>query len=62
VLLRTGILLLSLLDCFRQIDLICCSAKLDGSMLGKNTKVGAKSELMRCITQAGYEVMPGGAQ
>jgi len=31
-------------------------------MLGKNTKVGAKSELIRCITQAGYEVMSGGTQ
>ncbi|KAJ7475278.1 hypothetical protein B0H11DRAFT_1683934, partial [Mycena galericulata] len=27
--------------------------------LVKNTKVGAKAELMRCITQAGYEVNPG---
>lgn len=35
-------------------------AKLDGSILGKNTKVGAKSELVRCITQAGYEV--GGSE
>ncbi|KAJ7497185.1 UDP-3-O-glucosamine N-acyltransferase, partial [Mycena latifolia] len=34
-------------------------AKLDGSILGKNTKVGAKAELVRCVTQAGYEVNPG---
>ncbi|KAJ7078945.1 UDP-3-O-glucosamine N-acyltransferase [Mycena belliarum] len=34
-------------------------AKLDGSILGKNTKVGAKAELVRCVTQAGYEVAPG---
>ncbi|KIM75446.1 hypothetical protein PILCRDRAFT_827152 [Piloderma croceum F 1598] len=39
--------------------IIADGAKLDGSMLGKNTKVGAKSELIRCITQAGYEVMSG---
>lgn len=35
-------------------------AKLDGSILGKNTKVGAKAELQRCVTQAGYEVAAGG--
>lgn len=29
-------------------------------MLGKNTKIGAKAELVRCVTQAGYEVDPGG--
>ncbi|KAJ7502721.1 UDP-3-O-glucosamine N-acyltransferase [Mycena galericulata] len=34
-------------------------AKLDGSILGKNTKVGAKAELVRCVTQAGFEVNPG---
>ncbi|KAJ6557193.1 UDP-3-O-glucosamine N-acyltransferase [Mycena sp. CBHHK59/15] len=34
-------------------------AKLDGSILGKNTKVGAKAELVRCVTQAGYEVNAG---
>lgn len=37
------------------------SAKLDGCILGKNTKVGEKSELSRCVTQAGYEVDAGGA-
>ena len=36
------------------------SAKLDGSILGINTKVGSKSELVRCVTQAGYEVEEGG--
>jgi hypothetical protein len=46
--------------CFRLIDVLYCSAKLDGSILGKNTKVGVKSELIRCITQAGYEVVTGG--
>jgi len=34
-------------------------AKLDGCILGKNTKVGAKAELVRCVTQAGYEVDAG---
>ncbi|KAL0580218.1 Translation initiation factor eIF-2B subunit gamma [Marasmius crinis-equi] len=34
-------------------------AKLDGCVLGKNTKVGAKAELTRVVTQAGYEVSPG---
>jgi len=28
-------------------------------VLGKNTKIGAKAELSRCVTQAGYEVSPG---
>lgn len=36
------------------------SAKLDGCILGTNTKVGAKAELSRCVTQAGYEVGAGG--
>ncbi|TFY60192.1 hypothetical protein EVG20_g7506 [Dentipellis fragilis] len=35
-------------------------AKLDGCILGLNTKVGAKAELARCLTQAGYEVDAGG--
>ncbi|KAJ7647421.1 UDP-3-O-glucosamine N-acyltransferase [Roridomyces roridus] len=34
-------------------------AKLEGSILGINTKVGSKAELVRCITQAGYEVNAG---
>jgi len=34
-------------------------AKLEGSVLGKNTRVGVKAELLRCVTQAGYEVNPG---
>ncbi|KAJ7733773.1 UDP-3-O-glucosamine N-acyltransferase [Mycena maculata] len=34
-------------------------AKLEGSILGKNTKVGAKAELVRCVTQPGYEVNTG---
>ncbi|KAJ7901729.1 UDP-3-O-glucosamine N-acyltransferase [Mycena olivaceomarginata] len=33
--------------------------KLDGCVLGKNTKVGVKAELVRCVTQAGYDVDPG---
>ncbi|CAK5281460.1 unnamed protein product [Mycena citricolor] len=33
--------------------------KLDGCILGKNTKVGAKGELVRCVTQAGYEAAAG---
>jgi len=35
---------------------IADGAKLDGSILGKNTKVGAKSELIRCVTHPGYEM------
>ena len=34
--------------------------KLDGCILGKNTRVGAKAELTKCLTQAGYEVEAGG--
>jgi len=34
-------------------------AKLDGCILGKSTKVGVKAELIRCVTQAGYEVNAG---
>lgn len=36
------------------------SAKIDGCVLGKNTKIGLKAELFRCVTQAGYEVSAGG--
>lgn len=35
-------------------------AKVDGCILGKNTKVGAKADITKCITQAGYEVSAGG--
>ncbi|KIL68986.1 hypothetical protein M378DRAFT_190807 [Amanita muscaria Koide BX008] len=31
-------------------------ARLDSCILGKNSKIGAMSEITRCITQAGYEV------
>lgn len=41
--------------------LIVSRAKLDGCILGINTKVGAKAELSRCVTQAGYEVDAGGS-
>ncbi|KAG6897400.1 hypothetical protein C0992_001906 [Termitomyces sp. T32_za158] len=34
-------------------------AKLEGCILGKNTKIGTKAELSRCVTQAGYEVGAG---
>ncbi|PPQ89533.1 hypothetical protein CVT25_012205 [Psilocybe cyanescens] len=34
-------------------------AKLDNCILGKNTQVGVKAELIRCVTQAGYEVNAG---
>jgi translation initiation factor eIF-2B subunit gamma len=34
--------------------------KLDNCILGKNTQVGSKAELTRCITQAGYEINAGG--
>jgi len=36
------------------------SVKLDGCILGKNTQVGTKAVLSRCVTQAGYEVAAGG--
>lgn len=36
--------------------------KLDNCILGKNTQVGSKAELTRCITQAGYEINAGGGQ
>jgi translation initiation factor eIF-2B subunit gamma len=36
------------------------SAKLEACILGRNTKVGAKAELLRSLTQAGYEVDAGG--
>ena len=36
------------------------SAKLEGCILGKNTKVSAKAELVRSVTQAGFEVEAGG--
>lgn len=35
-------------------------AKLEGCILGGSTKVGAKAELSRCVTQAGFEVDAGG--
>ncbi|KAF6762943.1 nucleotide-diphospho-sugar transferase [Ephemerocybe angulata] len=34
-------------------------AKLDGSILGKNTKVGSKAEMTRCISCPGFEVNGG---
>jgi translation initiation factor eIF-2B subunit gamma len=37
-----------------------CRAKLDGCVLGRSTKVGSKAELVRCVTQAGYEVEAAG--
>ena len=36
------------------------SAKLEGCILGKNTKIGAKADLSKCVTQAGYEVAAAG--
>jgi translation initiation factor eIF-2B subunit gamma len=35
-------------------------AKLDGCILGNSTTVGSKAELVRCVTQAGYEVKDNG--
>lgn len=35
-------------------------AKLENCLLGKNTKIGSKAELSRCVTQGGYEVDAGG--
>ncbi len=34
--------------------------KLEGCILGQGTKVHAKAELSRCITQSAYEVQHGG--
>jgi ADP-glucose pyrophosphorylase len=42
----------------KQVDRV----KLDSCILGKNTQVGSKAELTRCITQAGYEINAGGGQ
>ena len=39
--------------------LIYDSAKLEGCLLAKHTHIGSKAELVRCITQAGYEVDVG---
>lgn len=36
------------------------SAKLEGCILGRNTKVGARADLLRSLTQAGYEADAGG--
>ena len=41
-------------------SIILCSVKLDGCILGKNTRIGAKAELSKCVTQAGYEVEGSG--
>lgn len=38
------------------------SARVDGCVLGINTKIGTRAELSRCVTQAGYEVSPEGSQ
>lgn len=35
-------------------------AKLEGCILGRSTKVGAKAELSKCVTQAGFEADAGG--
>ncbi|KAI9509748.1 UDP-3-O-glucosamine N-acyltransferase [Russula earlei] len=35
-------------------------AKLEGCILGRNTRVGPKAELVRSLTQAGYDVEAGG--
>ena len=39
---------------------LSCRARLDNCILGKNTKIGRMAELVRCVTQAGYEVVPEG--
>jgi len=38
---------------------IADGAKVEGCILGRNTKVGSKAELVRSLTQAGYEVDAG---
>ena len=43
---------------FTEID----RAKLEGCILGRNTKVGSKTQLIKCITQSGYEVADNGKQ
>ena len=35
-------------------------ARLDNCILGKNTKIGTMAEMVRCVTQAGYEAAPEG--
>ena len=35
-------------------------AKLDGCILGKQSKIGSDAALVQCVTQAGYEVSDGG--
>lgn len=36
------------------------SARVDGCILGQSTKVGEKANLLKCVTQPGYEVNAGG--
>jgi len=38
---------------------IADGAKLEGCILGRNTKVGAKADLVRTVTQAGYDIDAG---
>jgi hypothetical protein len=45
---------------FRDIHQPSFSAKLEGCILGRYTRVGTKAELVRTLTQAGYEVDTGG--
>lgn len=43
---------------FVHVDIIIFQtrAKLESSILGKNTRVGSKATLVHCVTQGGYEV------
>ena len=45
---------------FCEIHQYILSAKVEACILGRNTKIGAKAELLRSLTQAGYEVDAGG--
>jgi translation initiation factor eIF-2B subunit gamma len=52
-----GCVILNLLP---DTDISYSRAKLDGCILGNSTTVGSKAELIRCVTQAGYEVKDNG--
>lgn len=39
--------------------IIHLSVRVEGCILGTDTKVGNKAELVKCVTQASYEVVAG---
>lgn len=42
------------------INVNAARAKLENCIFGKNTRIGAKADISKCITQAGYEVRAEG--